>query len=111
MNLKPRDYTYILRYYDESIPLTRKRTIHKRETKKKALQILKRKLYSCKRKVKRKNIDKSRAIAICTQSVLNQKGFSPTVCKKTRKQEILCLRKNRNYTRKKNVKAKRNLNI
>lgn len=108
MNLKPRDYTSILRYYNESIPLTRKQTIHKRETKKKALRILKRKLYSCKRKLQKKNMDKDRAIAICTQSVLNHKGFSPTVCKKTRKQEILCLRKNQRYTRKRKVKTKRN---
>jgi hypothetical protein len=103
MNLKPRDYTYILRYYNKSIPLTRKQTINKRETKKKALRILKQKLYSCRKQLHEKKINKDRAIAICTKSVLNNKGFSPTTCKNTRKQELLCLRNNRKYTRKRKI--------
>lgn len=106
MKLNPSDYTYILRYYNESIPMTRKKTIHKRETKKKALKILKRKLCSCKKQLKEKNIQKDRSIAICTKSVLNDKGFSPTQPNVTcKKQEILALRKNNRYTRKKKVRA------
>ena len=109
--LKFRDYMYVLRYYDESIPITRKKTINKRETKQKALKILKRKLCSCKKKLQEKNVQKNRSIAICTKSVLNDKGFSPTqpnvTCKKTRKQKLLALRKNNLYTRKKSVRATR----
>lgn len=105
MRLKPSDYTYILRYYNESIPLTRKKTIHRRETKKKALRLLKRKLCSCKKKLQQRKIKESRSIAICTKSVLNNKGFSPYKkysCKNTRtKQQLLPLKRNKKYTRRK----------
>ena len=111
MQLKPRDYTYILRYYNESIPMTRKKTINKRETKKKALKILKRKLCSCKKQLQEKKMQEDRSIAICTKSVLNNKGFSPTqpnvTCKKTKKQQLIALRKNKQYTRKKKIRAGR----
>lgn len=107
MKLKPTDYTYILRYYNETIPKTRKNTIHKRETKKKALHILKKKMCSCKKKLQQQKIKVDRSIAICTKSILNNKGFSPigTVsCNKTMKQNILGIRKNPKYTRKKTKK-------
>ena len=103
--LKPHDYMYILRYYNESIPKTRKNTIHKRETKKKALRILKKKMCSCKKKLQQQKINKCRSIATCTKSILNNKGFSPTgtiSCNKTIKQYILGIRKNPRHTRKKN---------
>lgn len=110
-SLQFRDYMYVLRFYNESIPMTRKKTVHKRETKKKALKILKRKLCSCKKKLQEKNMQENRSIAICTKSVLNNKGFSPTqpnnTCKKTRKQELLALRKNNVYTRKKKLRSTR----
>lgn len=99
MKLNLKDYTYILRYYNKTIPFTQKQTIHKRETKKKALRILKQKLYSCKRKLQKQKVHKNKSIAVCTRSVINNKGFSPVKCNKTQKQEI-CLRKNRKYTQK-----------
>lgn len=57
--------------------------------KAKALSILKKKMCDCKRKLKRK-FNTSGAIAICTKSILQSKGFTTKrfTCKKRKPIEI-----------------------
>lgn len=62
------DYVKILEFYKMPIPKS------KRLLKIKSEQILSEKLCRCIKKVDNKN--ESRAIGICTKSIINQKGFT-----------------------------------
>jgi hypothetical protein len=81
-NITKSDYSKILKYYGINIP--------KNETtlQKEAETILSKKLCSCIKKVGPKN--ESRAIGVCTKTVLNRKGLSrgKFKCKNGRKIEL-----------------------
>lgn len=75
--LNNKDYEYILSYYGKKIPKTLKKKQHF-ALKEKALNTLREKLCSCKRKVYKKNKSSkapNNSIGICIKSVLHRKGF------------------------------------
>ena len=98
-NLSPSDYKLILTHYGHKIP----KKIPKKTIKKRAENLIARKLCACVKKVsktlknknKNKNKNKQRSIGICVASILKNRGmkYSKFSCKKKRK--ITNLRKTR----------------
>ena len=86
------DYKHILEFYKKSIPKS------KRLLKQQAEKLLSEKLCRCIKKIDKQN--ESRAIGICTKTIINNKGFTrgKFTCKK--KQTIIL--KKKNSTRKSN---------
>lgn len=85
------DYKHILEFYKKPIPKS------KRLLKIQAEKLLTSKLCRCIKKIDKEN--ESRAIGICTKTIINNKGFTrgKFTCKK--KQSIILKKKN-NTTRK-----------
>ena len=85
------DYKRILEFYNKSIPKS------KRLLKQQAEKILASKLCRCIKKVDKEN--ESRAIGICTKTIINNKGFTrgKFTCKK---KETISLKKKKSITRK-----------
>lgn len=90
--LTQKDYKDILKFYNMSIPKTKK------QRKRKAEKILAEKLCRCIKKVDKNN--ENRAIGLCSKSVIYQKGFlrGNFTCKK--KQQIKLLKKRKTKKRK-----------
>jgi hypothetical protein len=86
--LTNKDYTFILEYYKKSIPKS------KRLLKIEAEKILATKLCKCIKKINPKNEAKS--IGICTESVINRKGYRRGIftCKKKPTVQIKKIKKN-----------------
>lgn len=84
--LNNNDYKTILEFYNKSIPKS------KRLLKMQAEKLLVSKLCRCIKKVDKKN--ESRAIGICTKTIINNKGFTrgKFTCKK--KETIILKKKN-----------------
>lgn len=105
MNLTHNDFKKILKYYKIKMPKSKK------QTRKKAVSILAKKLCRCikkvqkgKQKFSRKKYKKNAATAICTSSIFKKRGLihSRFTCKK--KSKLYVNKKNRKYlskTRKK----------
>ena len=70
MRLKNSDYVTILKYYDIDA-----KGMKKKDTKRKAEDLLANKLCRCIKKVDNKDEPESRAIAICKNSILLKKGL------------------------------------
>ena len=86
------DYKHILEFYKKPMPKS------KRLLKQQAEKLLSEKLCRCIKKIDKQN--ESRAIGICTKTIINNKGFTrgKFTCKK--KQTIIL--KKKNSTRKSN---------
>lgn len=77
--LTNKDYEYILSYYGRRIPKTVKKK-RRLVLKEKALNVLREKLCSCKRKVYKNDKtlkEPDNSTGICIKSVLHRKGFRP----------------------------------
>lgn len=85
------DYKRILDFYKKNIPKS------KRLLKMRAEKLLADKLCRCIKKIDKKN--ESRAIGICTKTIINSKGFArgKFTCKK---RQSITLKKKNNITRK-----------
>jgi hypothetical protein len=88
------DYKRILEFYNKTIPKS------KRLLRIQAKKILFTKLCRCIKKIDKEN--ETRAIGICTKTIINNKGFTrgKFTCKK---KETISLKKKKNTTRK-NIK-------
>jgi hypothetical protein len=84
------DYKYILTFYKKTIPK------NKRLMKLNAEKIISEKLCKCIKKIDHKY--HSKAIGICTKSIINKKGFKrgKFTCKKKRKINLSKTSKNKN---------------
>jgi hypothetical protein len=91
-HLNNTDYTQILEFYKKQIPKSKK--ILKLEAEK----ILASKLCRCIKKISKKEKNESRAIGICTKTVINAKGLTRDRFKCKGKATIKLL-KNNNKTR------------
>lgn len=91
--LSKKDYEYVLKYYNLSVPSSLA------ETKKRAENILAEKLCTCIKKVSEKvaNKDESRSIAICTSNIFEKKNIKrgAFTCKNGKRRVSLSKRKSR----------------
>jgi len=93
-NLTNTDYKTILEFYKKPIPKS------KRLLKKQAEDIISQKLCSCIKKIEPLNPkSEARSIGICTQSVVNSKGFKRGTFRCKKKRAIKLYKKN-NKTKK-----------
>ena len=89
--LTNKDYVSILKYYNLSIPKS------KRLLKKKAEQIMSQKLCKCIKKIDLVNEDKS--IGICTKTIFNSKGYTRGQFQCKKKQSVKFRKTQKNKTR------------
>lgn len=89
--LTNKDYVSILKYYNLSIPKS------KRLLKKKAEQIMSQKLCKCIKKNDPVNEDKS--IGICTKTIFNSKGYTRGQFQCKKKQSVKFRKTQKNKTR------------
>ena len=73
MKLTHKDYLIILDYYNMPIPITRNKKIDNNKIKEMAEDILASKLCRCIKKVDTE--DENKSIAICTNSIFNNRGL------------------------------------
>jgi hypothetical protein len=92
--LTDNDYRQILEYYKKPIPNS------VRLLRESAEKIIAEKLCRCIKKVDN-NIDESRAIGICTKTVVNRKGFTRGQFKCKGKESVVLRKKTKNKTYKK----------
>ena len=89
MKLSNTDYITIVKHYGEKVPMTRKKRVHMRKTKKLAENILANKLCGCIKSVQKTNarLQESGAIAICNNIIFKNRGLKHYrfTCKKGNK--------------------------
>lgn len=86
MRLTNKDYIKIVKHYGKTIPLTKRRKVDNKKTRKIARQILANKLCMCIKKVQKsnKNLNEPAALAICNKSIFQKRNIKhyKFTCKK-----------------------------
>lgn len=99
MRLTNKDYIKIVKHYGRSVPLTKKRRIDNKKTRKMAKQLLANKLCMCIKKVQKSNtkLKEPAALAICNKSIFKNRNIKHYrfTCKKGSK---LLNKKGQNYS-------------